>query len=242
MLPKYQGTCSTNFMLNQRRSTKFSNGSTEIEFLTRKKMAFEKSASEKSTYSYFESQYDAILVMTHLNKLIQKRRTTDEMNAEFLNNTIVLEDCVRLIAHHYMSNGEEIEYLGNEKKGSIDFGSKNELLPHHREFIIKWQALVDKHYSDAQIKIDKLADYMHLSPGHLLDKLKMTIGKKPSDYLREFRINKAIYLMTTEAISITDIAEAVGFSSLAYFSSVFKKITTFTPNEFRQKLHAREKI
>ncbi len=44
------------------------------------------------------------------------------------------------------------------------------------------------------------------------------------DYVNKQRIERSIVLLTTTTMNITEISEVVGFSSLRYFSKVFKSI------------------
>jgi AraC-like DNA-binding protein len=48
-------------------------------------------------------------------------------------------------------------------------------------------------------------------------------------------LQKAKYLLKNEALPIREIASKTGFSSSAYFSSVFKSKMGVTPKEFREK-------
>ncbi|MFI3286540.1 MAG: response regulator [Rikenellaceae bacterium] len=54
-----------------------------------------------------------------------------------------------------------------------------------------------------------------------------------SQYINNFRIERAKVLLSTTNLSISEIAYLVGFSSAAYFGSTFKKSTGLTPKGFR---------
>lgn len=51
-------------------------------------------------------------------------------------------------------------------------------------------------------------------------------------YLNNVRINHAKELISTTSMNLTEIAQAVGFSDLYYFSKVFKKATGVSPSTF----------
>ncbi|MFR9513137.1 MAG: response regulator [Rikenellaceae bacterium] len=54
-----------------------------------------------------------------------------------------------------------------------------------------------------------------------------------SQYINNFRIERAKVLLSTTNLSISEIAFLVGFASVAYFGSTFKKSTELTPKVFR---------
>lgn len=53
------------------------------------------------------------------------------------------------------------------------------------------------------------------------------------------RITEAKALLTSTDFSLTQIAEQIGFGSLAYFSKCFRKVEGIRPNEYRKS--ARQK-
>ncbi|WP_179957837.1 ATP-binding protein [Exilibacterium tricleocarpae] len=109
------------------------------------------------------------------------------------------------------------------------------LTPRDRVFIEKWETAIEDNYTDINTTVEKLARCLHISPGHLLDKLKALIGKGPKEFLNEYRINKAKHLLLTAPLSIADIAEAVGFKNHRHFSTSFKRITRTTPTAYRKR-------
>jgi AraC-like DNA-binding protein len=66
------------------------------------------------------------------------------------------------------------------------------------------------------------------------EKVKNYTGFTPLNYLINIRISEAIKLLKKENVSITDIALDTGFYSSQHFSTTFKKLTGYTPSEFRK--------
>jgi AraC-like DNA-binding protein len=56
-----------------------------------------------------------------------------------------------------------------------------------------------------------------------------------NDYILNTRLKKAKYLLKHEDLPIGEVAAKAGFSSSAYFSSVFKSKEGMSPKEFREK-------
>lgn len=66
------------------------------------------------------------------------------------------------------------------------------------------------------------------------EKVKNYTGFTPLNYLINIRISEAIKLLKKKDVSITDIALDTGFYSSQHFSTTFKKLTGYTPSEFRK--------
>ena len=66
------------------------------------------------------------------------------------------------------------------------------------------------------------------------EKVKKFTGFSPLNYLITIRISEAIKLLKRQELHITDIALDTGFYSSQHFSTTFKKLTGYTPSEFRK--------
>ena len=67
------------------------------------------------------------------------------------------------------------------------------------------------------------------------EKVKNYTGFSPLNYLINIRISEAIKLLKRPEVHVTDIALDVGFYSSQHFATTFKKLTGYTPREFRKK-------
>lgn len=96
---------------------------------------------------------------------------------------------------------------------------------------------IEKHMQDPEFSIEALAEKMHMSAATLTRKCKQYCDETPRSLLINIRIQHATNLLSKDNMPISEIAYAVGFESLSYFSRSFKKHTGFNPTEFvkRQK-------
>jgi AraC-like DNA-binding protein len=85
-----------------------------------------------------------------------------------------------------------------------------------------------------QWTVDEMAALVGLGTTTFNEKVKNFTGFSPLNYLINIRISEAIKLLKREGISVTDIALDTGFYSSQHFSTTFKKLTGFTPSEFRK--------
>lgn len=87
---------------------------------------------------------------------------------------------------------------------------------------------------------EAIARSLHLSVRHLSRVFHASTGQSLMHYVTSRRVEaaKAILLHGTE--NITEISRLTGFSSVASFSGVFKKITGVSPKQFRDRGGAEE--
>ena len=64
--------------------------------------------------------------------------------------------------------------------------------------------------------------------------LYTSMGNTPYRYLIEYRLQKAMGLLTGSALSVGEIAQAVGFHSQSHFGRLFKTRTGYAPKDYRK--------
>jgi YesN/AraC family two-component response regulator len=84
-----------------------------------------------------------------------------------------------------------------------------------------------------QITLKEAAESIHINPSYLSQLFKQQLNKKFVDYITELRIEESKRLLQNTTLRMSEIAERVGYSDLAYFSNNFKKIVGSSPSEYR---------
>lgn len=88
------------------------------------------------------------------------------------------------------------------------------------------------------LTIDEICKKAHLSKFHFCRLFKNTTGRTVMEYVLETRIVMAKNMLLNEKLSVTEISNRCGFSSISYFSRVFKEKTGVTPLDYKkQKIH-----
>lgn len=123
--------------------------------------------------------------------------------------------------------------LINNKRS--DQKRKPAINPQSEQFLSDFNLVINTHLGNDQLNIDFIAQQMSISRIQLYRKTKGLIDCTVNDYILRERLKKASALLTDSQASITEITYQVGFSSPAYFSSVFKTRYSTTPSEFRKK-------
>lgn len=91
------------------------------------------------------------------------------------------------------------------------------------------------HYMDKEITISLVAGMLDLCEVHFRRLFKEVYSISPVKYLNILRIERAKDLLKVKGTPISEIAELVGYSSVYYFSSIFKKETDETPTQYRNR-------
>lgn len=91
---------------------------------------------------------------------------------------------------------------------------------------------IEQNY-EKELSLKTIAAALHYTPAYLGKVFKTEFSTLFSDYLCNFRIEKAKQLLREEGYKLTEIAAMTGFQSANYFSSVFKKMVGMSPSQYR---------
>lgn len=83
------------------------------------------------------------------------------------------------------------------------------------------------------ITVEDIADYVGISRSQLFRSFHSIVNKSPKEYLTDYRIKQACYLLQHTDFSITAIANSLGFDNSLYFSKTFHKKKGMSPSSFR---------
>jgi AraC-like DNA-binding protein len=86
-----------------------------------------------------------------------------------------------------------------------------------------------------QWTVEEMAALTGLGTTTFTEKVKNYTGFSPLNYLINIRISEAIKLLNRQDENVTDIALQTGFYSSQHFSTTFKKLTGYTPSDFRRR-------
>ena len=84
-----------------------------------------------------------------------------------------------------------------------------------------------------KIKIEDLEKRFNYNSFYIMRLFKREIGISIIDYINTLKIYKSINMLINTDSSILKVALYNGFSSLEYYSEMFKKITGFNPQKFK---------
>lgn len=93
---------------------------------------------------------------------------------------------------------------------------------------------MDRSYAEP-LDIPSLALLAHVSEAHFIRTFRATFGETPHRYLQRRRIERAMFLLRSSDLSVTDVCMSVGFSSLGTFSRVFAAVVGEPPSVHRRR-------
>ena len=102
------------------------------------------------------------------------------------------------------------------------------------------------HHSDRNIKINLskiITSKIHQDYNYLSNLFSEVEGTTIEKYFISQRIEKVKELLVYDELTLSEIADKLGYSSVSYLSNQFKKITGLTPSYFKSvKEHKRRNI
>ena len=104
-----------------------------------------------------------------------------------------------------------------------------------KEMMKTLMVYLEANIGNSEIKIEDLAEVVHLGRTVFYEKMRSIVGMSPIDFLRHIRLQRAEELVAKGNDTFSQIAYAVGFSDPKYFGRCFKKETGMTPSEYRMK-------
>ena len=109
-----------------------------------------------------------------------------------------------------------------------------EEIPRSQTLIERIHGYIHEHYQE-EIGRNEIGAEFHLVPEYLARLYKRKTGKNLKDYINEYRIEQAKFLLKTSEMLVSDIASEVGIDNFSYFSTLFKRSTGRSPNEYRRQ-------
>ena len=92
---------------------------------------------------------------------------------------------------------------------------------------------IDVHFKEP-LTLEQLAEEAHMNKFYLSHAFKREYGVSPINYMITKRIEESKYLLAETDLSLSQVAQMLGFSSPSYFSQVFRRTQNLSPTEYRQ--------
>ncbi|MCM3630447.1 response regulator [Paenibacillus glycanilyticus] len=91
------------------------------------------------------------------------------------------------------------------------------------------------HERPGHVSLNGIAAQVHMNASYLSQYFKQHTGRNFTDYVAGLRLEEAKMLVARTSLRISEIAERLGYSDIAYFSNTFKKTTGKSPLDFRRQ-------
>lgn len=117
------------------------------------------------------------------------------------------------------------------RKAKADYG---EIIRPALEYMIK--------NFEKNISVEELAEAVHLSKSYFMSCFKRSAGVSAVEYLIQLRVGAACEAISSTEKRISDIAFDCGYSNLSNFNRQFKRVTGYSPKEYRKQMRGRPQM
>lgn len=100
------------------------------------------------------------------------------------------------------------------------------------KFLSELMDSLEKVWSKNDLTMDEFAREIGVSKSQLARKLKTLIDLTPNDFIKEYKLRRAVSLMDDQGLNMAEISMEVGFSNPSYFTKCFRKRFGKAPSEY----------
>jgi TolB-like protein/AraC-like DNA-binding protein len=106
-----------------------------------------------------------------------------------------------------------------------------EIPPSTSMFVNELTATIEKNISNEQFGVCELADAMNMSRSNLLRKVKKETNLSVTQLISGIRLKRAMELLKTTSLNVSEVSHEVGFGSTSYFIKCFREYYGYPPGE-----------
>lgn len=94
---------------------------------------------------------------------------------------------------------------------------------------------INDNLSNPELSVEMIAENVGISRVHLHRKLKELTNQSTRDLIRNIRLKQAAHLLSNKGLTVKEVADATGFSNIAYFSNAFKLLYGVSPTVYMEE-------
>jgi len=94
---------------------------------------------------------------------------------------------------------------------------------------------IAEHYTEP-LSVGQVAQTVHLHPNYVMSLFRRSFGMSIVDYITQYRVSHAQFLLITTDTNVSEIALKAGFGSISRFYTAFKKVCGQSPVAYRAML------
>jgi len=150
-------------------------------------------------------------------------------------------------ANDYITKPFSYEVLGAKIKNLLELGNKLKttyarqvkilgpeitMESEDEKLMARIVGYLEENLANPQLSVEGLSKELGMSRSSLYAKLLDLTGQTPVDYIRSYKLEKAVGLLKNNDLTIAEIAYMVGFSTPNYFARAFKAKYGMLPSEY----------
>lgn len=130
----------------------------------------------------------------------------------------------------YMTFREQMEFVKEHLQECL-----RERNPYLRQEILKAKHYIERNLS-GRLTLQEVADCVNLAPAYFSSLFKKEMNESMVEYVNRRKIEKSLELLQVRDYSNQELCEAVGIVSEAYFCTLFKQVTGYSPKQYRKRV------
>ncbi|WP_303919523.1 response regulator [Draconibacterium sediminis] len=181
----------------------------------------------KSTY---ETSHIPIVLLTALSNKTQQLKGLGLGADEYLTKPFD----VSLLQQRIKSIIQNRELVREKALNIIKHGEDDEAILENElndKFLKRMGEVVRENMDNSEFSKDNFAALMNVSPSLLYKKIKSLTDQSPTDFIKTIRLDHSLDLIQSRKYTVTEVSELCGFSSVSYFSTVFRKYYGKSPTQ-----------
>lgn len=162
-------------------------------------------------------QYDQVLAMMQNICWVATNSKCSKLNDEAVHNGIAMFLYVI---------GDSLQRTASSLDAKVSVPSRRD------EYCFRFIDLLTK-FPKISRRVDFYADKLCLTPKYLTTLVREATGKSAKDWIDDFIISNAQFLLRRSDMSIQQIASELNFPNQSFFGKFFKEHTGYAPSEYR---------
>ncbi len=180
----------------------------------------------KTTY---ETSHIPVILLTSLSEKSDQLHGLGLGGDDYLTKpfdvTLLKQRIKSIIANREVVRNKAMKLIKGPVDGNILLNKLND------QFVKKAIDVVKENISNADFNKDMFSSELNVSGSLLYKKIKSLTDQSPSDFIKSIRLTNSLELLQSRKYTITEVSELCGFTSVSYFSTVFKKHFGKSPSE-----------
>ena len=169
-------------------------------------------------------------------------KTGISQGVPFSGNNSFFEDSVQMTKRlFYISNSKivvshEVKKLFTNENPDVylDRNLFVTLVPSDEKFLNQLMNYMEENWQNPNLQIDDIGKNIGYSKSQIYRKMISLVGTSPNDFIKNYRLNKALDLIKDQCGNVSEVAYQAGFNSPSYFAKCFHKRYGLLPSECLQ--------
>jgi AraC-like DNA-binding protein len=182
--------------------------------------------------SLFKEHIDKTVEKINLKIGLSSGVPVSEKNLIFEDTIKLAERMCRVVQGKIIASSEVKELYNSENAIALNEDNIYCLTKPDERFLTLLMDYLESAWNNTNLKVDDFSKPVGCSKSQLYRKLMLLTGKSPNTFIKEYRLDEALVLLSKHTWNVSEIAFETGFSSPSYFSKCFLKRYNYLPSSY----------